>query len=107
MLKIKFLEERLKNKHYQRFYKQKQKLRSKYPPIIFPDYDERKYKRRATKEERILYREYLTELSKLIFRPDGDYQKFCWETLSVVEKREMENKARGLTYGRKQEMNYY
>lgn len=91
------------NQYYKLFQEEKDQLKSKYPQEIF-------YKPisgRDTSKEckkyielgyRELHKEYLKELSDLIFKPDGTYQQFTWDIMPEVDKLEMEKKARGRFY---------
>jgi len=60
------------NKHYLRYKKQKDKLKSKYPPNLNSPYG-RDY-------DREIWRKYLVELAKIMWKPDGHFQKFIRET---------------------------
>ena len=82
------------NKHYRKYYKEKQKIKDKYPPNIFLS-EGRGGKRFYEEGEQELYQKYLKELSNVIFQPNGDFQKFSWDALNDVEKLQMERTARG------------
>ena len=94
----------LTNKHYEKFYKQKLQLKEKYnvdtniagtvPGILY---------------DRDNHRKYLKELSDLMFKAGGDYQKFIWDMMCETDKENMERRARGIKQGgrREQEFNYY
>ena len=87
----------LKNNHYNKFAKEKEKLKSQY--------DERLWQQNAgnlsnvTKEWFLTegqhkWREYLSKIGDIIFRPDSDFQKFVWDILSEKEKENREFKCR-------------
>jgi len=59
------------NKHYLRYKKQKDKLRLKYPDNLTSPYG-RDY-------DKDLWQKYLVELSKIIWKPNGHFQKFVRE----------------------------
>lgn len=89
--------ELLQNKHYNKFTKEKEKLKSQY--------DERLWQQPAgnisnvtkewfLKEGQHEWREYLSKIGDIIFRPESDFQKFVWDILSERDKEVMEFKSR-------------
>lgn len=92
------LEELKRNPDYLKYWELKQAIKSKYPEDCFPNYTEGPgyCTKRGTKEQHQLYREYLKEISDLLFQPEGYYQKFVWnELIPPGERESMERKARG------------
>lgn len=85
----------MKNVHYKKYDKKKQKLKKKYPSDIFKKAGPGHKKIDYPAEQRKLHQSYLKELLDLIFENDGDYQKFSWDILSDMDKLAMERKARG------------
>lgn len=99
----KYLEERYDNKYYQKFNKEKQKIKEKYPAELFEI--PREYKNHYyPMEHRRLYREYLKEIGDLMYQKEGWYQKFIWDTLSDSDKAEFERKLKSLN---KEKFHYY
>ena len=100
---VKDLSELLKDENYSKYNDKKQKIKLKYPPQIFPDYqepDKRLHQRPVTEEHRILYKKYLKEIGDLLFKPNGHYQKFSWDYLTSSRmKLDMDYKARGRKSG--------
>lgn len=77
--------EMLENKYYKRYWKNKQKIKSKYGNI-FTTHGNRLQKGRSV-EEMKLWRKYLTELGDEMFKPNGHYHKFVWDTMAQSMKR--------------------
>lgn len=101
---VKDLNELRKDKNYSKYNEKKQKIREKYPTDCFPCHIPGGYKMAPnlppTEEQRELYKKYLKEIGDLLFKPNGDYQKFCWEYLTTEgQKKVMANKAKGNVYG--------
>jgi len=88
------------NYYYQKFLKQKHKLREKYKDIDFSGVGRPgpTVTLNYTDKERQRYRKYLKEMGDLLFKPKGWYQKFLWDALSEHDKEIMERKARGRKY---------
>ena len=85
---------------YARYMEQKKEIKAKYPEELF--ILRKRIDKRAltyTPELRELHKQYLKEISDLIFKPEGDFQQFTWESLSDVEKLLQERKARGRKRG--------
>jgi hypothetical protein len=59
------------NRWYLRYKKQKAKLRLKYPSNLTSPY--------GRDFDREIWQKYLIELSKIIWKPDGNFQKFIRE----------------------------
>jgi hypothetical protein len=88
----------LSNKHYKAFYTKKQRIKSKYPSLLFKQYTTRPPKQDKDwyKEEGQLYwRKYCKEVADLIFEQNGDFQEFTWDIISENDRLLMERKARG------------
>ena len=91
----------LQNKNYKRYDEKKQKLKNKYPQEIFTLQPPGRPRLQYTiydEKERELHKDYLKKLTNLLFEPNGDYQKYCWDTLSEQDKLIAERKARGKKY---------
>lgn len=93
-----------KNQYYKLFEEEKQKIKDKYPPHIFENTisglpSQKLYKKYIESNDRELYQQYLKELADLMFKPNGIFQEFVWDTMSQVEKEEMEKLARGRISG--------
>lgn len=65
------IEEYDHNRWYLRYKKQKDKLRLKYPANLTSPY--------GRDFDREIWQKYLVELSKIIWKPDGNFQKFIRE----------------------------
>ena len=92
----------LTNKHYEKFHKQKLQLKEKYnvDTNITGTVPGRLYDRET-------HRKYLRELSDLMFKPEGDYQKFIWDFVTCeTEKENMDRRARGIKQGGRRESNF-
>ena len=98
----KYLTERESNKHWIRFNKQKQKIKSKYPEELFYIPAEYKKKEDYPLEHQRLYREYLKEMGDLIHKKEGWYQKFVWDTISESDKVLKERELRVMSKEKKQ-----
>lgn len=85
----------MKNVHYRKYDKKKQKLKKKYPSSVFTTAGPGRNFIDYSAKERELHKSYLKELLDLLFEPNGDYQKFSWDILSDMDKLAMERKARG------------
>lgn len=83
-----------KNKFYKKYELQKEDIKKKYPRTIFTD-DLGVNPTYGSSEERRLYNEYLKEIGDLLFKPNGYYQQFIWDTMPENEKLVMERRARG------------
>lgn len=95
------------NPYYKKFLVEKNKIKERYPKEVFQIYETPHKQVKNTKEHQIMYREYLKELGDLMYKPDGLYQKFVWDTMSDSDKALMEAKASANFYGRKDNFNYY
>jgi hypothetical protein len=94
MIKITDLQAIKQNEHYKKYYKQKQKIKSKYPDTLIKS-EGKGGKRFFEKGEQELSRKYLKEIADLILKPNGDFQKFSWDLINSVDKLQMERTARG------------
>jgi len=91
----------LVSKDYIRYRKKKMKLKSKYSEDIFPNYNIARgvSKSKPTEKQIKQYRKYLKEVGDLIFKPGGDYQKFCWDILISKSDKDIQlRKSRGSKY---------
>lgn len=94
MIKITDLQAIKQNEHYKKYYKQKQKILSKYPDTLIKS-ERQSGKRFFEKGEQELSRKYLKEIADLILEPNGHFQKFSWDLINSVDKLQMERTARG------------
>ena len=86
----------LKNKYYIKYRKQRQKIVDKYKDDICLNHTKsgpRPYLNYNDKERK-LYHKYLKEIGDLLFKPNGNYQKFVWETKSPSDKLIAERRIR-------------
>jgi hypothetical protein len=88
------------NKYYKKYEVERDKIKEKYKDIIvgnvsyagkppkggYPPY---------TDKERNKHRKYLKELGDLMYKSNGNFQKFIWDDLSQVDKEARERTARG------------
>lgn len=88
----------MQNVNYQNYDKKKQELKNKYPEKVFeveptgrPPLEYIRY----SIQERELHKDYLRNIATLLMEPNGDYQKFSWDTISEFDKVIMERKTRG------------
>ncbi len=86
----------MKNKNYIKFYKQKKKLQSKYDKRLFewsrtrpPSSIKKWYLEEGGQEE---WRKYLREVSKLMYKDNGYFQKFLWDIISKSNMRAINSK---------------
>ena len=87
----------LTNKHYKRFYEERKKIQSKYDKRLFEWHatrPPRSLKEWYVSEGQEQWREYLKEISDLMFSSGSDWQEFTWSIISVQEKETMERKSR-------------
>ena len=91
--------ELLTDDNYKIYNKRKQKIRSKYSKEVFPNYIPDGCSvpvKNITPLQRKQYQRYIKEIADLLFKPNGPYQKFCWDYLTPpATKREQARKARG------------
>ena len=99
-----YLKLREENKYYQKFNKQKQKIKSKYPEELFDIPAEYNKQTHYPLEHQRLYRKYLKEMGDLLHKKDGWHQKFVWDTISESDKEYYERKLRGMN---KEKIHYY
>lgn len=79
------------SKDYLRYSIKKDKIKQKYTEDIFPCYTAigTNYStKRPTQKQREDYKKYLKEIADLIFKPNGDYQKFCWNFLTPPAQKQ-------------------
>lgn len=92
-----------KNEWYKKFELQKEELKKKYPQDIFLDSENNetvlKNKEYLKSNNHKLFKEYIKELTDLMFEPNGNFQQMVWDTMAEVDKLEMERKARGHLWG--------
>lgn len=91
------LEGMLNNENYKTFYKQKKKIQSKYDSRLFtwPSNGRKADKQWFLDYGRYEYKKYLKEISTLMFKTNGSFQKFSWDIISDTDKSIMMNKADG------------
>lgn len=93
----------LQNKNYNKFYQQKKKIQSKYDKRLFewsvtrPPLSIKKWYLEEGQEQ---WREYLKEITDLLFTNDGDFQEFTRDIISDKDKDSMDRTARGKRYGK-------
>ena len=91
-------QELISSEHYLEYEKEKKKLQEKYkdwiktntrysgpPPKNPPPYP---------KQERDGYRKYLKEMGDLLFKTNGNIQKFMWDAIPEVERLARERRSR-------------
>lgn len=78
---VRDLKRMLQNPFYKQHWDEKQEIKSKYPPIL-----------KMSKEE---WETWKKEIVELIFRPNGAFQQFIWDTLSEHDKIEQDRRASG------------
>lgn len=90
------------DKNYLNYLEKKKLLQEKYniTKILHPPKNGRpkKYKEdevQYTQEEHLIYKEYIKELLDLMYEPDGDFQKFIWDSMSLHDKETQTRTARG------------
>ncbi len=94
----------LKNTHYKKFTTQKKRLQLKYDKRLFEWSKSRpptSLKKWYIEEGQEQWREYLKEVSDLMYEQEGNFQKFLWDIISNQDKEIMERKARGSLWGEK------
>lgn len=89
--------ELLQNKNYYNFTKEKNKLKSQYDIRLWAhgsgnisNIDRDWFMTEGRKQ----WREYLSKVSELIFKPNSDFQGFVWDIISEREKEERAFKCR-------------
>jgi len=91
-------EELQRSKHYLKYETEKKKLKEKYKDCIKTNarYAGQPLKNPPPypKKERDKYRKYLKEMGDLIFKTNGNFQKFMWDAMPEAEKRAQERKTR-------------
>jgi len=80
------------NKYYKKYIIQKEKIVEKYIDVIdnSPVRSGPVFEPPYTQKERNRHRKYLKELSNLLFKKNGNFQKFMWDTLTEGEKLQQE-----------------
>ena len=79
------LEDLLTDKNYQIYNERKQKIKSKYSEDCFPNHVPEGWRvprKNITQAQRKEYLRYLKEVSDLLLKPNGPYQKFTWDYLT-------------------------
>ena len=90
------LEELKQNKNYLKYWEKKQKIKEKYPQDLWIRPNGSKNALNKNYNNHHLWKKYIKEIGDLLFKPNGDYQKFSWEVLiSDSHKEIMAQKARG------------
>ena len=92
-------EEYKKNEYYMKYVVQRDKIKRKYRDVIVGN---RQYQGPPPKGgyplysdgERKRHRKYLKELGDLMYKKNGYFQKFMWDTLSEVETLARERRTR-------------
>lgn len=90
----------LENKYYERYNKEKQKIKDKYPEDLWYRPIGQARNRKLNYNNHHLWKEYIKEIAELMLKPNGWYQKFVWDTYSDSDKALMEQKARGVGWGK-------
>lgn len=85
----------LENVHYKTYSEQKEKIKEKYNQRLFTCQSRVSDKKWFNEEGRKEWKKYLKEINELMFKPDGDFQKFSWDIMSELSKTNQERKARG------------
>ena len=88
----------LKNTNYKKFYTKKKRIQLKYDSRLFEQSTTRppaSLKKWYKEEGQEQWRQYLKEITDLLFTNDGDFQEFLWDIISSHDKEIMERKARG------------
>lgn len=84
---------RLENKYYKRFLKQKEKIKEKYPEDLWFRPSGSKNTLNKNYNNHHLWKEYIKEVSDLMWEPNGWYQQFVWDCISESEKIIMRRRA--------------
>jgi hypothetical protein len=92
-------EEYKKNKYYIKYVVQRDKIKEKYKDIIVGNHAYQGPPPRGgyplySDAERKRHRKYLKELGDLMYKKNGYFQKFMWDTLSEVETLARERRTR-------------
>jgi len=87
-----------KNKYYKKYKVKRDKIKEKYSDILVGNYSPPGPPPKApinySKEERDRYKQYLKEMADLLFKPNGLYQKFVWDTIGEHEQLIRDRKTR-------------
>jgi len=95
--------EKYENEHYKVYFKEKQEIQEKYPRWVSEDIT-----KQNREYDRKVWLEYLKEIADLMLRPNGDFQKYVWDTISESDREVMERNSRAsMQGGRKSNFNYY
>jgi len=95
--------EKYENEHYKVYFKEKQEIQEKYPRWVSEDIT-----KQNREYDRKVWLEYLKEIADLMLRPNGDFQKYVWDTISESDREVMERNSRpSMQGGRKSNFNYY
>lgn len=92
-------EEYKKNEYYMKYVVQRDKIKRKYRDVIVGD---RQYQGPPPRGgyplysdgERKRHRKYLKEIGDLLYKKNGYFQKFMWDSLSEVETLARERRTR-------------
>ncbi len=84
----------IKNENYIKYYTEKNKIKSKYPPSLFKVKSSRDTPTENEVEE---FRKYLKEITDLMFSADSHFQNFIWEMIPDYKVLQMERKINGRT----------
>ncbi len=77
----------LENKYYKRYLKNKKKIQSKYPESLW-EYPLSRTK--YNKEEKKMWLKYIKELGDLMYKKNGWFQKFVWDSVCQSTKDRQE-----------------
>lgn len=88
-----------RSKHYLKYEIEKEKLQEKYKDWIKTNVkyalgQPLKNPPPYPKKERDKYRKYLKEMGDLLFKTNGNFQKFMWDATPQVERLAQERKCR-------------
>lgn len=94
-LHINDLDTMLENEHYLNYAKEKEKIKEKYDKRLFESKTRVNDKKWFKEEGRKEWKKYLNEINELMFKQNGDFQKFSWDIMSENERLQQERWARG------------
>ena len=77
----------LQNKYYKRYLIKKEKIKSKYPPSLW---ENPLTKTKYSKEEQEMWLKYIKEIGDLMYKKDGWFQKFVWDSICQTTKDRQE-----------------
>lgn len=90
-----YVQRLLSNKEYKKYLIKKNKIKEKYSDDLLKVCALGKSKEPYPLEMQEEYKKYIKEIGDLMFKVNGDFQKFTWDDMSTHDKHRQNIRARG------------